>query len=82
MQVSRTFQIFNNGISSREMELSMHVDNDYDGVVGAAKSLAEAIVINRRLRCVALNEKSPHSLTIDQLSQDILSHQAAKHFDF
>jgi hypothetical protein len=52
------------------------------GVVGAAKSLAEAIVINRRLRCVALNEKSPHSLTIDQLSQDILSHQAAKHFDF
>jgi hypothetical protein len=35
MQVSRTFQIFNNGISSREMELSMHVDNDYDGMFGA-----------------------------------------------
>jgi hypothetical protein len=35
MQVSRTFQIFNNGISSQEMELSIHFDNDYDGMFGA-----------------------------------------------
>ena len=35
MQVSRIFQIFNNGIPSQEMELSIHFDNDYDGMVGA-----------------------------------------------
>jgi hypothetical protein len=140
VELSRIFQIFSNEIPSQELELSIYLGNDYDGmfgslilflrkpsdltklglhhfeglsantfdllcaaigncpsckfskfrldnsvlqpgIVGAAKSLAEAIVENRRLRCVALSEKSPQSLTIDQLSQDILSHQAAKDFD-